>query len=61
VTEKLATLYCDVGGFGKVLQIQYTSDPWDKWQTCMELFANEVMPNLADLVPDAETPAAAAQ
>ena len=61
VTEKLSTLYHDVGGFGKVLQIQYTSEPWDKWKECMALFANEVMPNLADLVPepDAEAPAAA--
>ncbi len=61
VTEKLQTLYHDVGGFGKVLQIQYTSDPWDKWQNCMELFAKEVMPNLKDLVPATEKPAAAAQ
>jgi alkanesulfonate monooxygenase SsuD/methylene tetrahydromethanopterin reductase-like flavin-dependent oxidoreductase (luciferase family) len=52
VTEKLRTLYKDVGGFGTVLQIAYDWDPWDRWLNCMNLFAKEVMPNLKDLVPE---------
>ena len=61
VTEKLTQLYHDVGGFGAVLQIQYTSDPWDTWKNGMELFASEVMPNLKDLVPEPEGEAAVAR
>lgn len=51
VTEKLRKLYHDVGGFGTVLQIAYDWEPWEQWTKCMDLFANKVMPNLADLVP----------
>jgi alkanesulfonate monooxygenase SsuD/methylene tetrahydromethanopterin reductase-like flavin-dependent oxidoreductase (luciferase family) len=51
VTEKIRTLYNDVGGFGTILQIAYDWDPWDRWLNCMHLFAKEVMPNLKDLVP----------
>ena len=54
VTEKLTKLYDDVGGFGTVLQLQYTSDPWDQWKEGMRLFAEEVMPNLKHLVPSNE-------
>jgi alkanesulfonate monooxygenase SsuD/methylene tetrahydromethanopterin reductase-like flavin-dependent oxidoreductase (luciferase family) len=54
VTEKLTKLYDDVGGFGTVLQLQYTSDPWGQWKECMRLFAEEVMPNLKHLVPSNE-------
>ena len=60
VAEKLSKLYDDVGGFGTVLQIQYTYEPHQVWYDNMELFANKVMPALAGLVPD-EEPAAAAQ
>lgn len=61
VTEKLRTLYHDVGGFGTVLQLQYVYEPFDAWFRNTELFANEVMPNLADLDPGDEASAEAAQ
>ncbi|MPZ24728.1 MAG: LLM class flavin-dependent oxidoreductase [Dehalococcoidia bacterium] len=54
VTEKIRTLYNDVGGFGTILQIAYDWEPWDRWLNCMDLFANRVMPNLKDLVPSPE-------
>ena len=60
VTEKLRTLYADVGGFGGVLQIAYDWKPeQQRFDDCMRLLANEVMPNLADLVPQPESVAAA--
>jgi alkanesulfonate monooxygenase SsuD/methylene tetrahydromethanopterin reductase-like flavin-dependent oxidoreductase (luciferase family) len=58
VARKLEKLYKDVGGFGKVLQIQYVYEPFKQWTDNMELFAKEVMPGLAHLVP--EEPAAKA-
>jgi len=61
VTEKLRKLYDDTGGFGTVLQVQYVYEPFDAWLSNMDLFAKEVMPNLADLVPDDAESAAAAQ
>ena len=61
VTEKLRKLYDDTGGFGTVLQVQYVYEPFDTWLSNMDLFAKEVMPNLADLVPDDMESAAAAQ
>lgn len=59
VTEKLHTLYDDVGGFGTVLQIGYDWDPNERWVNCMNLFSQEVMPNLKDLVPEAAAEAVA--
>ena len=52
VTRKLRKLYDDTGGFGTVLQVQYVYEPFDAWLENMNLFAKEVMPNLADLVPE---------
>jgi len=43
------------------LQVQYLYEPFQDWLDNMTLFAKEVMPNLADLVPDDEVAAAAAQ
>jgi alkanesulfonate monooxygenase SsuD/methylene tetrahydromethanopterin reductase-like flavin-dependent oxidoreductase (luciferase family) len=60
VTEKLRNLYDGVGGFGSVLQIAYDWEPEQgRFDNCMRLLANEVMPNLADLVPEPEAVAAA--
>ena len=60
VTEKLRKLYDDVGGFGGVLQIAYDWKPDQaRFDNCMRLLAEEVMPNLADLVPEPEAVAAA--
>ena len=59
VTEKLRKLYNDTGGFGTVLQVQYVYEPFDDWLSNMDLVAKEVMPNLADLVPDDDVAAAA--
>ena len=61
VTRKLRKLYDDTGGFGTVLQVQYVYEPFQDWLNNMTLFAKEVMPNLADLVPEDEDSAAAAQ
>ncbi len=61
VAEKLETLYNDVGGFGTVLQIQYTYEPFQEWKDNMELLAKQVMPQLKHLVPDDADAAAAAQ
>ena len=60
VAEKLEKLYNDVGGFGTVLQIQYTYEPFQDWKDNMHLFAEEVMPALKHLVPD-DSAAVAAQ
>ena len=61
VTEKLRKLYSDVGGFGSLLQIAYDWKPaQERFDNCMRLLANEVMPNLADLVPGTPEPVAAA-
>ena len=59
VAEKLETLYNDVGGFGTVLQIQYTYEPFQEWKDNMELLAKQVMPQLKHLVPEEESAAAA--
>ena len=56
----LEKLYNDVGGFGTVLQIQYTYEPFQQWKDNMQLFAREVMPGLKHLVPE-ETTSVAAQ
>ena len=60
VASKLEKLYNDVGGFGTVLQIQYTYEPFQQWKDNMQLFAREVMPGLKHLVPE-ETTSVAAQ
>src|SRR3546814_20360977 len=59
VTEKLRTLYHDVGGFGTVLQLQYVYEPWAAWFRNMALLAHAAMPNLAALGHEYEPPAPA--
>jgi alkanesulfonate monooxygenase SsuD/methylene tetrahydromethanopterin reductase-like flavin-dependent oxidoreductase (luciferase family) len=52
VTNKLRTLYNDVGGFGGLLVLIY--DHWQNqkgWEKSTRLLAEEVMPKLADLQP----------
>ncbi|SVD40924.1 uncharacterized protein METZ01_LOCUS393778, partial [marine metagenome] len=39
----------EVGGFGVLLAMGHEWSPLDKWQTSMELLANEVMPKVEDL------------
>jgi len=52
VTERLQTIYDEVGGFGTILLFcfDYTENP-KAWQHSMELLAREVMPRFKDLVP----------
>lgn len=48
--QKLRALYKTVGGFGTVLMICHDWHPnVDKWTRSLELFAEKVMPQLADL------------
>jgi alkanesulfonate monooxygenase SsuD/methylene tetrahydromethanopterin reductase-like flavin-dependent oxidoreductase (luciferase family) len=52
VTNKLRKLYKDIGGFGCLLVLVY--DHWQNqegWEKSTRLLAEEVMPDLADLVP----------
>lgn len=52
VTERLTTLYKEVGGWGTTLQIQYEwSDP-AVWRRNMELLMTEVYPNVEGLEPE---------
>ena len=52
VAEKLKRLYDQVGGFGTVLMMCYDySEHPQVWNTSMRLFAEEVMPRFASLVP----------
>lgn len=54
VTEKLAQMYDDLGGFGTVLVLtfDYADDP-GPWMQSMELLAKQVMPKVAHLTPEA--------
>ena len=54
VAEKLRRLYDEVGGFGTLLLFgfDYLDDP-EAWHTSMRLLAEEVMPQVADLTPEA--------
>ncbi len=47
--RKIRTLYEAVGGFGTLLMICHDWDTKEKWIRSMELFANKVMPALAEL------------
>ena len=52
VANKIRKLYNDVGGFGSLLVLVY--DHWQdqkRWEKSTRLLAEEVMPQLADLVP----------
>ncbi len=52
VANKLQRVYDDVGGFGSLLLFcfDYSEDP-EPWHTSMRLFAEEVMPRFANVVP----------
>jgi alkanesulfonate monooxygenase SsuD/methylene tetrahydromethanopterin reductase-like flavin-dependent oxidoreductase (luciferase family) len=53
VTEKIRSLYNNVGGFGGLLVLVY--DHWQNqsgWEKSTRLLAQEVMPRLADLTGD---------
>jgi alkanesulfonate monooxygenase SsuD/methylene tetrahydromethanopterin reductase-like flavin-dependent oxidoreductase (luciferase family) len=49
VTAKIRALHGEVGGFGTLLAMGHEWNPRAEWQHSMELLANEVMPQLADL------------
>ena len=51
VAAQLRELYEYVGGFGVLLAMGHEWEPREDWQRSMELLANEVMPQLADLDP----------
>ncbi|MCH8898318.1 MAG: hypothetical protein IIC33_08495 [Chloroflexi bacterium] len=52
MSNKIRTLYNDVGGFGNLLTLVFDqSDNQKGWDKSMRLMAEEVMPSLADLVP----------
>lgn len=51
VAAQLRELYEYVGGFGVLLAMGHEWEPREDWQRSMELLANEVMPQLADLEP----------
>ena len=46
VTEKLVSLYDDVGGFGVLLAMGHEWQPYDAWVRSMELLVKEVAPRL---------------
>ncbi len=50
--EKLRDLYQQVGGFGTVIMTTHDLTPHpEKWDRSVTLFAEKVLPRLADLVP----------
>ena len=49
VTEKLAQLHHDVGGFGVLLAMGHEWQPKEAWVNSMTVLAEEVMPRLSDL------------
>ena len=52
VSQKIRTLYNDVGGFGSLTTMVFDqSDNQKGWDKSMRLMAEEVIPSLADLVP----------
>ena len=53
VEQRLLNLYEMCGGFGTLLTLIYDNiEHQADWEKSMNLFANEVMPRLADLNPD---------
>ena len=53
VEGKLRRLYGDSGGFGTLLVLIYDyMEDQSRWEKSMNLLAQDVMPRLADLVPD---------
>ena len=59
VEQQIRKLYDEVGGFGVLMPMAHEWKPWDKWDRSMTLLAEEVMPRLADLMP--ESPRAVAR
>ena len=52
VSQKIRTLYNDVGGFGSLTTMVFDqSDNQKGWDKSMQLMAQEVIPSLADLLP----------
>ncbi|MDA1188850.1 MAG: LLM class flavin-dependent oxidoreductase [Chloroflexi bacterium] len=51
VAKQIRDLYEYVGGFGVLVTVGHEWKPADKWRHSHELLVNEVMPQLADLVP----------
>ena len=49
VLRRLMMLIEETGGFGTLLAMGHEWEPRQDWQHSMELLANEVMPQLADL------------
>ena len=53
VEGNLRRLYGDSGGFGTLLVLIYDyMEDQSRWEKSMKLLAQDVMPRLADLVPD---------
>ena len=53
VADKIRTLYNEVGGFGSIITMVF--DQWQNqqgWEKSTRLLAEEVIPRLADLVPE---------
>ena len=52
VSNKIRTLYNDVGGFGNLTTLVFDQSENQKgWDKSMRLMAEEVIPSLSDLVP----------
>ena len=49
VARQVRQLYEDLGGFGVLLLMGHEWSPPGKWERSMNLFVNEVMPQLQDL------------
>jgi len=59
VAEKLEAVYDDVGGFGQLLVFCFDyADKAEAWHTSLGLLANEVLPKVTHLAPEAATKAA---
>ena len=53
VANKIRTLYNDVGGFGYILTMVFDQlENQEGWEKSTRLLAKDVMPRLADLVPE---------
>ncbi len=54
VAEKLEAVYDDVGGFGQLLVFCFDyADKAEAWHTSLGLLANEVLPKVSHLTPEA--------
>ena len=52
VAQQIRTLYDDVGGFGVLLAMGHEWTPRGAWEQSMRLLSEEVMPMVADLIPE---------